>query len=48
MNMGTKEEGDSLLTVGCLNTRSFCNKTSGVLELLKDNKIDVCCLTEHG
>ena len=34
------------LKVGCLNTRSICNKTCGVLELLKENSIDLCCVTE--
>ena len=36
----------SVLTVGCLNTRSLCNKTSRVLELLQEHKIDMCCITE--
>lgn len=34
------------LKVGSLNTRSICNKTCGVLELLKENSIDLCCVTE--
>ena len=34
------------LSVGCLNARSLCNKTCGVLELLKDNSIDLYCVTE--
>jgi exonuclease III len=34
------------LKVACFNTRSLCNKTCGVLELLKDNAVDICCVTE--
>lgn len=35
-----------LLTIGCFNSRSICNKTSGVVELLKDNGISLCMVTE--
>ena len=31
---------------GCLNARSICNKVPAVLELLIDENIDVCFLTE--
>ena len=34
------------LSVGCLNVRSLCNKVTGAIELLKDNSIDICCMTE--
>ncbi len=34
------------LKIGSFNARSLCNKTCGVLELLKDNSIDICCVTE--
>ena len=34
------------LKLACFNTRSLCNKTCGVLELLKDNSVDICCITE--
>ena len=36
----------SSIKVGCLNCRSFCNKTCNVLELLRDNDVDICCITE--
>ena len=45
MNLGAHEISDNL-KVGCLNCRSICNKTVDVLELLRDNDIDLCCLTE--
>ena len=34
------------LKFAVFNCRSICNKTAGVLELLKDNDIDVCFVTE--
>ena len=34
------------LNIGCINARSICNKVSAVLELLSDNEVDVCFLTE--
>lgn len=34
------------LKLRCINARSICNKVSSVLELLSDNEIDVCFLTE--
>ena len=37
---------DAGLKVACFNARSLCNKTVGVLELLSDNCIDVCAITE--
>ncbi len=36
----------SHIAVGVLNSRSICNKVVGTLELLKDNNIDICCVTE--
>ena len=36
----------NLLVAGCLNTQSICNKVPAVLELLSDNKVDVCFMTE--
>ena len=32
--------------MGVFNTRSICNKTTGVLELISDQKIDICLLSE--
>ena len=43
MNKGTIKNG---IKFGCLNARSICNKTPGVLELLGDQHIDICFLTE--
>ena len=34
------------INVGVFNTRSLCNKTAGVFELLLDKDIDVCLLSE--
>ena len=34
------------LKLACFNVRSICNKTSGVLELIKDRSVDICCVTE--
>ena len=34
------------LKIGCFNARSICNKVPAVLELLTDNKVDICFLTE--
>ena len=34
------------LSIACFNTQSMCNKVSGVTEMLKDRKIDICCVTE--
>ena len=34
------------LNIAVFNTRSICNKTAGVFELLSDAKINVCLLTE--
>ena len=36
----------SNLKLACFNVRSICNKTTGVLEALKDHSIDICCITE--
>ena len=44
MNQGAKQNVS--LAIGCFNARSLCNKTCGVLELLKDNNISICCVTE--
>ena len=41
-----KGASKSFLNIGCINARSICNKVPGVLELLKDNNIDICFLTE--
>ena len=37
---------NSVLNMAVYNTRSICNKISGVLELLSDKRIDVCFTTE--
>ena len=34
------------LTIGCFNARSICNKTPGVLGMMKDNGLGICCITE--
>ena len=34
------------IKIGVFNSRSLCNKTAGVFEILQDNKIDVCFLSE--
>ena len=34
------------LSVGCFNSQSMCNKVSGVLEMMKDKNVDICCVTE--
>ena len=34
------------MKMGVFNARSICNKTVGVLELLSDQKIDICMLSE--
>ena len=34
------------LKLACFNVRSICNKTTGVLETIKDNSVDICCITE--
>ena len=36
----------NLLVAGCLNTQSIYNKVPAVLEILSDNKVDVCFVTE--
>ena len=36
----------SNLKLACFNVRSICNKTTGVLEALKDHSIGICCITE--
>ena len=36
----------SNLRIACFNCRSIVNKTAGVLELIKHNMVDICCLTE--
>ena len=43
MNQGARKHS---LSIGCLNARSICNKVPNVTELLLDNSIDVCFLTE--
>ena len=35
-----------IMKMGVFNARSICNKTVGVLELLSDQKIDICMLSE--
>ena len=34
------------INIGVFNSRSLCNKTAGVFEILQDNSIDVCFLSE--
>ena len=34
------------LKLACFNVRSLCNKIVGVLELIKDSSVDLCCITE--
>ena len=46
MNQGDLTISDTLVSFGCLNTRSICNKSRGVMELLKENEIDLCYVTE--
>ena len=41
-----KGASKSFLNIGCINAHSICNKVPGVLELLKDNNIHICFLTE--
>ena len=36
----------SNLKLACFNVRSICNKTSGVLEAIRDHSVDICCITE--
>ena len=43
--MGAKS-CQGFIKIGCFNARSICNKTTGVLGLLGDNQIDLCCVTE--
>ena len=35
-----------IMKMGVFNARSICNKTVGVLELLSDQKVDICMLSE--
>jgi hypothetical protein len=35
-----------LLTYGLLNVRSLTSKIDGIVEMRRDNFIDVCCLVE--
>ena len=44
--MTSRAETSSTLSVGCFNAQSMCNKVRGVLELLNDKRIDICCITE--
>ena len=44
--MKIRAECNSNLSVGCFNAQSMCNKVSGILELLIDQHVDVCCITE--
>ena len=39
-------DNSGIISIGCFNARSLCNKTAGVLELLKQNDISICCITE--
>ena len=39
-------DNSGMISIGCFNARSLCNKTAGVLELLKQNDISICCITE--
>ena len=42
----TKGASKTSLKFGCLNSRSICNKVAAVIELIHDNMVDVCFLTE--
>ena len=42
----TKGANKLSINFGVFNARSMCNKTTGVLETLIHNKIDVCFVTE--
>ena len=44
--MTSSAESYSKLIVGCFNAQSMCNKVCGVVELLIDRQVDVCCVTE--
>ena len=44
--MKSGAENNGILRIGCFNAQSMCNKVSGVMELLIDRKIDICCTTE--
>ena len=44
--MTSRAETRGKLTVGCFNAQSMCNKVRGVIELLQDRKVDICCVTE--
>ena len=46
MSEGDSVSCDSLINFGCYNPRSVCNKSRGVIELLKENSIDLCFVTE--
>ena len=46
MTEGDTNCNNSLLSTGCINARSLCNKICKVLELLMEFKIDICCVTE--
>ena len=37
---------NSNLKIACFNARSINNKTTSILEILKDRLIDICCTTE--
>lgn len=43
MNEGASTDG---LKIACFNVRSLGNKLPGVIELLNDNRTDICCITE--
>ena len=45
MNQGANQQ-PTLINFGCFNAWSLCNKTVGVLELLKDQNISICSVTE--
>ena len=45
MNQSACKQG-SPLSFGCFNARSLCNKTCGVIEMLKDNDVTICGITE--
>ena len=45
MNQSACKQG-SPISFGCFNARSLCNKTCGVIEMLKDHDVTICGVTE--
>jgi hypothetical protein len=46
VNDGASGKLNGKLSVGCFNSQSMCNKVTGVLEMMKDKHVDICCVTE--